>query len=373
MTARYKIRNKLLFNSELARVRFIRAQNSKIKRKNKIKRVQDAIRLEKERDLELYKKMMQARTLRETDRIAVPARLSFINNTEKFISFIRILNERYESRESTYLDFENVTEVTFDALFILLSICRKFNVEDIPLDGRFSKENKQIAETIRESGFIDELFRNKKLFTDDYRLTKKLVQLRASRKVKQDLSDKLIANAAKMIWGEDRRCRGIQTACIELMQNTNNHADKKKQGAVNCWISTKYDPSLNVVRFAVLDFGVGVFESLNDKQDDSKFYGWKEKLKEIFSFENNADVLKLILEGHLHKTVTKEYYRGKGLPSLKRLLDKQHVSNLIIITNDVRGDIANNKYTLMKNSFSGTFVYWELNANNVSFPYHYNG
>lgn len=42
--------------------------------------------------------------------------------------------------------------------------------------------------------------------------------------VAPDIADLLIKQASKTIWGEPRRCPGVQRTFIELMHNTNNHA-----------------------------------------------------------------------------------------------------------------------------------------------------
>jgi len=66
----------------------------------------------------------------------------------------------------------------------------------------------------------------------------------------------------------------------------------------------------------------------------------------------------------MHLTVTGQHFRGKGLPGIKEVLDRNQISNLHIISNDVFTNVQNDNYHLLNNEFSGTFVSWELNESN---------
>jgi len=83
-------------------------------------------------------------------------------------------------------------------------------------------------------------------------------------------------------------------------------------------------------------------------------------------FNNNADLLKLILDGTLHRSVTGKDYRGKGLPGIAGALRRNQISNLHIITNDVYCQPDKDFYKKLETSFSGTFVYLELGQTNES-------
>src|SRR5690606_12738263 len=105
-----------------------------------------------------------------------------------------------------------------------------------------------------------------------------------------------------------------------------------------------HDTKSEKVSFAFIDFGVGVFTSLNNKRQGSKFFGVVDKLREKVKFGTNADLLRLILDGTLHRTATGKPYHGKGLPGIRKVLERNQISNLNIITNDVHADIASNEF-----------------------------
>ena len=154
---------------------------------------------------------------------------------------------------------------------------------------------------------------------------------------------------------------------LELMQNTNNHASFDNLGEKHWWLSVDYDKENNKAKFSFIDFGVGIFKSLENKNSGSKFYRIIEKVKNIYKYGNNAELLKLLLEGEIHKTATGDYYRGKGLPGIVNALKQNRISNLTIISNNAMADVNNNKYKLLNKALNGSFFSWELNYNNEHF------
>jgi hypothetical protein len=77
-------------------------------------------------------------------------------------------------------------------------------------------------------------------------------------------------------------------------------------------------------------------------------------------------LLKYILDGTLHKTATGKPYHGKGLPGIFKALTRNQLSNLNVITNNVHAKVDAKSYMIMPLQFSGTFVYWELNEENLN-------
>jgi hypothetical protein len=249
---------------------------------------------------------------------------------------------------------------------MLLSIMVRFKAKSIPFNGDFP-DNAAAKEILNESGFFYNLNRH---FSDDdrYVVRTKLdntIHTHAWKNVDAVLSAKLIEAASETIWGSQRRCQGVQRTMLELMQNTNNHASTT-QGERHWWLSVNHRKNEKKACCSFVDYGVGVFESLRKKPSGNKFFNALEKMYERFKYGNNAELLKLILNGDLHKTVTGENYRGKGLPGIAEALKRNQISNLHVITNDVFGDVGNQNYRLLGEKIAGTFIYWELNYNNTN-------
>lgn len=311
-----------------------------------------------------YKKKFEE-PFKDYNRIHAPENFSFIENSAGVVEFISKLKSHFDEKKKVFVVLKNIKTISYDAIVVLLSIMVRFKATKIKFNGDFP-ENEETRRILTESKFLQYLYQS---FRDEdrYQLGQNSsIVTHAWKDVDSELGSELIKNASKTIWGEERRCQGVQRTLIELMLNTNNHADDSKKGEKHWWLSVHHDKVNKKVSFAFIDFGVGVFTSLNNKRQGSKFYGILEKLKERIKFGNNADLLKLIMDGTLHKTATGKPYHGKGLPGINRARERNQISNLNIITNGVHANLDNDSFKIMSKSFSGTFVYWELNNENLN-------
>ncbi|WMN11924.1 hypothetical protein QYS49_31800 [Marivirga salinae] len=297
-------------------------------------------------------------------KIAAPINLSFIDNPERVSEFIQKLSKVYDKRKRVFVLLNKVSNVSYGAIVVLLSIMVKFKSSGISFNGNLPKDPAS-RKIIEQSGFFENLYKSfKKVDQYSIKTRNNKIHTHASNKVDAELGSNIIESATKSIWGTKKRCQGVQRALLELMQNTNNHAVLGSEGEKHWWLSVNHNIAEQKVSFSFVDFGIGVFNSLNNKTEESKFYKWKSKINEIFSSDKNTDLLQIILEGKLHKTVTKKHYRGKGLPGINEVMERNQISNLHIITNDVFANVSQNKFKKITNGFSGTFVYWELTADN---------
>jgi hypothetical protein len=239
----------------------------------------------------------------------------------------------------------------------------RFKSHNISFNGDFPK-NEAVRDLLIESGFFEFLY-FKISEKERYNMsTNNKITTHAWKKVDSLLTSKIISNASEVIWGQEKRCTGVQKCFIELMHNTNNHADANERGAKHWFLSVQHNKIDKIVKFSFIDFGIGIFDSLNSKKNDSKWFEWKQKLTQYFAFNDNSELMRLILEGKLHQTVTGNYFRGKGLPGIYESLKRKQINSLHIISNDVYCDVENDAYRILSNKLTGTFVYWELNENN---------
>lgn len=292
-------------------------------------------------------------------KIKAPKNLSFIENPNGVSKFINQLKVKFDNKSKVFIVLNEVESITYDAIVVLLSIMVKFKANNISFNGDFP-QNKSAKKILEQSKFLEYLYRTFRE-EDRYDLGRtSSIHTHAWKDVDSELSSRLIEQASKTVWGEERRCQGVQRTLIELMLNTNNHADSSEKGEKHWWLSISHNENDNKVSFAFIDFGVGIFTSLNEKKSGSKFFGVLEKMRKRIKFGNNAELLKLIIDGTLHQTATGKPFHGKGLPGINKVLERNQISNLNIITNNVHAQIDNNIYNILPTSFSGTFVYWEL-------------
>lgn len=295
--------------------------------------------------------------------VSAPTVFSLITNPNEVIAFINKLEEFYLNKTPVHIDLKDVVILDYSAVTILVSVMFSFKSRQIRFNGNFPKDQK-LAKLLVESDFFKYLQKSisKKI---EYKLGKEnQIFTRANKEVNAELGLVVMLESTKTIWNKPRVCKGLQRTILELMQNTNNHAGLINKGEEHWWISVNHDRKNKKVSFIFIDYGVGIFESLKHKPQNNKWFGWLDKIKTRLKHGGNDEILRLLLNGDMHLTVTGQHFRGKGLPGIKQVVERNQISDLKIISNGVFADVSNDKYQTLKCEFSGTFVMWELNENN---------
>lgn len=292
--------------------------------------------------------------------IYAPSVLSLVKNQEEVIRFVNEIKYSFKQGRKVFVVLSRVEEITDDAIVVLLSYMILFKEKNIDFNGNYPK-TKEAARKLKQSGFFDYLFKKGQ---EEYSVKKpnNTIYTHGNNRADSAFSGKLIETASKFVWGETRRCPGVQNTFTELMANTYKHASAT-EGEHHWWVSMTKDLEQKKVVFGFVDYGVGIFRSLSNKSPNDKMYKGLEKLWQKFPWaNNNAKKMKLILEGELHKTVTLQSNRGRGLPYIHTCQENKTIDSLVIISNNVYADVKNGVYKLLDNEFIGTFVTWEMNS-----------
>lgn len=300
--------------------------------------------------------------LRNYKPISAPKDFSFLNKTDEIILFIIRLEECLIKKEKVFVNLRPVEYIDHSAITVLLSILNLFKQKKVGFNGNYPK-NKTAYDLLLYSGFFKALYERDNIIT--YTIGKpNQMFTKINRKVIPELGYYIMSEIGLTIHGEKKSYKGMQRVLLELMMNTNNHAVLDKNGHERWCLSVNHDKIKKKVTFSFVDFGVGIFESLKHKPSNSLWSGFVEVIKTNFGFLQNHQLLKLLLNGEIHQTVTGKPFRGKGIPGIKQVADKNQISNLYVITNDAFGDVNNNIYKKLDVPFSGTFVAWEINQQN---------
>lgn len=305
-----------------------------------------------------------ARAYRNHSHIEAPKCLSMIENTEGTLEFINMLEDALRRREKVFVVLKNCEKIASGAIIVLLSIMLKFKNQGVDFNGDHPR-NKEARTALLNSGFFECLYEKLPNAKGDALSIQghKGIFTHANKTVDSKLSAQLIYTVSEMIWGVHKRCTGVQSTYIELMQNTNNHASLNGPNEHHWYTTVSYNKQKNKACFSFIDYGVGIIESIKTNER-GKFWHSLSKIISVLNPENNGDFLRLLLDGSIHKTATGKYYRGKGLPGIYKAFNDNKISNLVVITNDAMADCKNNVFKPLKNKFIGTYVYWELNENN---------
>lgn len=301
-------------------------------------------------------------------KLRAPTDFRFLHNPEGVVDLIAQLEECFSNRKKVFVNLSHVEKIDHAATVVLLPALVRFKAHGIGFNGSFPA-SRTARRFLVQSGFFKWLLEEFEI-EDRYRFDHSEyhhIHTHAWKNVDSPLGDEVVTRAAQAIWGEKRRCQGVQRVLIELMQNTNNHADIERTGEKHWWLSVHHPKNADRVCFSFIDFGVGIFTSLQNKSPTSKFFRWPEKLCEArYSFSNNAELLRLILNGTLHQTSTKKSYRGKGLPGIHDVLTRNQISSLHIISNNVFANLGTDDFRVLPKSFNGTLVCWEVTRSNAS-------
>ena len=331
-----------------------RKLKSKLKRKNRNRSFQGLSKSEFR-----FKSRFRSYTV-----IKAPFKFSFLSSTEETIDFINKIEICFSNRTKVFVDLEKVVEIDNSAITVLLSVMNLFKSKSIGFNGNYPLQE-DAAVKLFNSGFFKSLYSHDRRLSYTFGKNNQLFT-QENKKVVSSLGLPLVLEVSNTVFGEKRLLKGLQRVLLELMQNTNNHAVIGSKGQKEWWLSVNHDQLNTKVSFSFVDYGVGVFESLKSKPTKSKWYGTYEKIKNRLTYGSNEEILRLLLEGDLHLTVTGHHYRGKGIPGMKQVQDRNQISNLHVITNNAFADVAGDNYKKLRNQFSGTFVYWEIGITNQS-------
>lgn len=337
------------------------------KAKKKAKRIR-LLGLSRAQITAIYQKENERKFIQRTyssyKHIEAPSCLSMIENTEGTLAFIGELEKSLNDKKKVFVVLKHVEKIASGAIVVLLSIMIKFKHNGIGFNGDYPK-NKIARQNLSNSGFFEQLYQQA---GDAYSIRgRKGIFTHADKVVDSKLSDEIIQNVSKLIWGTSHRCTGVQQVYIELMQNTNNHASLRGPNEHHWYTTVTYNREKNKAYFSFIDYGVGIIQSIN-KNEKGKFWNALSRIINLLKPRDNGDFLRLLLNGSVHKTATGNYYRGKGLPGIYKAFQDNKISNLVVITNDAFADCARDIYKNLSNQFEGTYIYWELNYNNKKLP-----
>lgn len=292
-------------------------------------------------------------------KIKTPISLSLIESPNETITFINQLEEYCDNRTRVYVDMKNLNFLDNSGISVLLSVVYLFKERGIKYNGNFPR-NEHYKEMLIYSGFFDNLRENKSTESEYSPEKRNQIINKTYKTVEPLIGLPIQISTSKTIWGEQRVLKGLQRVLIELMHNTNNHADIYKKGEKQWWLSINHNVDERKVSFIFLDYGIGIFESLKNKPKEGKWKRLSAYLSSLGTDTSNAMLLKNLLEGTIHMSVTGHSFRGKGLPGIKEALDNKHIKNLHIVSNDVKAEVSSNNYEIIRNEFNGTFLSWEL-------------
>ncbi|MEZ5427288.1 MAG: hypothetical protein R2747_13545 [Pyrinomonadaceae bacterium] len=282
------------------------------------------------------------------ERIDAPSNFSFVNDPDTFIDFLSELKMIVFSGKSVIVDLSDIKEITNDALIALQSVIQD---KKVPRDVKVfiqQPNDERLSDRLEESGINEEAVG----FNRDI-APPSSGRFRQKNSVEADMekANELIRFATRKLFGRKMRLLDVQRILSECIDNTTFHANPEKKLAEMWWATVYYNSKKGIAHFSILDNGIGIIESLKIK--------FATELTLLFKYGNNAKLMAAIFKGKV-KSRTGKANRGRGLPGIFKARSRHEFTNLVVISNNVFVNFDRKEYKLLKNSFSGTFFYWEV-------------
>lgn len=305
-----------------------------------------------------------ARQLRaEIEAVKAPRVLSFLLAPNETAHFFSDVEQRCARERNVYLDFSDTLELTPEAVAVLVSRAteQKYNhgmlvFNNLPPVG-------PAREVFEHSGALDYLRSIERAGEPDgrgeivRRRVGKTKKTRSGTGTDRRPTNELTQAAFDRVRGTPYQFDGVQSIFGELLDNTAEHAAPEANRFERWHASAYADRERQVVSFTFLDNGQGIFESLERK-------GLLDHFARLFT-TGRADLLRRLLDRSAaqgfrqYQSRTGKPYRGRGLPRLKKALDRNQISALTLVTNNVIARVAEDDFQLLETDFDGTLVYWE--------------
>lgn len=292
--------------------------------------------------------------------VVAPQEFSFIDQPEMTISFFRQAEGAYLRGRSVIYDLSKVESLSVTTAAILVSHIKDRNVNFGMVSKLISPEDPTVAKQLRQFGIFKRVVDHVEEIHADvavHRLT--------NIKVANLMAREIVLASTFHVYGENRRISELYSTLIELMANTNNHADSEFIARYPWWLFVFPDQSKSAVKFVFLDLGVGLFESIPVRQWLTRNpFPPLSKRGDIALYERGGQLAKIFrnLEAGDIKSSTKLSSRGKGLPYVIKCAKSGHFKEFYIVSNDAYIDVLSNRVSAMNENFSGTLFYFEFQA-----------
>ncbi len=351
-----RIRNKDLY---------VRLQRSKARHNNKRRqkckfRKKLLKRLLQGKDKTTKENLIQILKDYGNNRIRAPKVLSLLNNTEETVRFLQRINTSWKQRKPVFVVLKEVEEIDHSATTVLLSLIHRFEVANIKFNGDFPK-NREANKILHESQFFERL-QSKHPSSKDYTVKRdnqiigeagtQTIDPKTALEIREDVSQTITGTP-------DYVFPTLHPSFIEVMQNTYEHASEN-EGSVHWWLSINHNKADHSVTFHFIDFGRGIVDSVLNKENYRITKTFKKIAWSFFNSNKYPEIIMGLLNNE-HKESRDNYYRGKGIPSLKKALDNNRIKCLSIITNKAVVNVDQSKTSVLQTDFTGTYITWVLN------------
>ena len=294
--------------------------------------------------------------------LKAPDDFRLMENRLEVIPYFNDVIRHVDKRTYTLMDLSSIKRVDLPAISLLISLMmderaqgdtlREFLNVRAPKKGTACAsifEKAQFRETVMQLGNADH--------------THFMSRLDTSQNLKYSAD---ILKLAETFFGGRSRIRSLNSILTEIFSNTNNHADptrdENEDNATPWFISVLEDPEKGKLSFCVIDLGVGVHDSLQQRGmkmvSDGKLT--RAHFATVFSSSQSMMLRKHIPLGINSSTGIAG--RGQGLKEIYIRAQEEPYTRFEMLTNKAWVDMLNLGATVKDSvdNFEGTVHYWEM-------------
>lgn len=278
---------------------------------------------------------------RKPNKIKAPGVFSVVHNPSLTIKFLADVLSCIKKSKAIFVNLEDVTEITPDAILYLLVLLQEAKKRKIPFKGN-APRNKTAFEIFTSSGFYDFVKSNLNNFQIPENTS--ILKIKTGRDVNGDEAENVQSYLKTHVHNINTvKLKAIYGILIECMSNTNEYAGES-MGEKHWWTMALHDKKSDKVLFAFVDNGVGIPYTVKKK--------W-------FFKSSDSELLKKAAQGFYQMSGSKEKTRNKGLPQIRKYDEDGFIQNLVIVSNrgyySVKNDIEE-----LDSFFTGTLIAWEF-------------
>lgn len=278
-------------------------------------------------------------------KICLPQK--FLMDENSFVGVVKVLRHIMDFYgKKVKLDFSQVDELSYEAFMILVAQGEKafYKGKTVYLSS-VPHEKKEIVSIILGKN------KNYKTYHNYIKLGDRGASLfQQNSKINPKLTIGIEAELKRM---GIRNYYEFNTFITELVGNAIEHGIKHRN--INWWMYHYRNNETKTIAFVFVDMGVGIIRSYKEAGLSSEYKGMPDR-----------DILLKALDGILGSS-TKQANRGRGLPQVKRMVEKMWISDFVLITNCVSLRYIDGAFTVKQHSnFVGTYYSWTISKENFN-------
>lgn len=282
--------------------------------------------------------------------IQAPDYFSVIKNTEEVLGYLNNARDHLKKGQNVTLDISNVSVLTPPTVALMVASINNPNfIYDSVVKGN-APNRPELHKLFTESGFYD-FVQSTRTFP---RGSDGMLHKETHQKVVSSVAKDAVDSGVKHVFNSTKPIDSLYEILIEMMSNTNNHADLNSEGSCYWWLYVYNDPQQSLTSYTFLDLGVGIFKS-------AAVSNFLKNMTRGTVLYPNTRIAEDLLAGRIKSRAEVDAeIRGKGIPQIVENAKDACFGEFYIISNDVKMNLKTMEIVGLKNPLNGTMLYWEL-------------